>query len=110
MNTSDEKKYLAGILKFLDRAPRAVFLNPWFKVAYWIVLSLLFFALFRMEPGPYVLAAVGVAFVFGVVQGYLGVQEYAIRRWSFIRPHLNRQTIEARLAELDEPEKNSERS
>jgi len=35
MNTSDEKKYLAGILKFLDRAPRSVFLSPWFKVAHW---------------------------------------------------------------------------
>ena len=61
MNISDEKKYLAGILKSLDRAPR-------------------------------------------------GVQEHAIRRWPFIRPHLNRETIEARLAELDEREKNFERS
>lgn len=110
MNTSDEKKYLAGILKFLDRAPRSVFLSPWFKVAYWIVFFLLFFALFRLESGPYVLGAVLVAFVFGFAQGYLSVQEHAIRRWPFIRPHLNRETIEARLAELDEREKIFERS
>lgn len=110
MNTLHEKKYLRGILKYLDRAPRSVFLSPWFKVAHWIVLALLFFALFKMEARAEVLIAVGVAFVVGMGQGFSLFQEFAIRCWPFIRPHLSRETIEARIAELDESEKISKRS
>ncbi len=102
---SHEKKYLAGILKYFDRAPRSVSQSIWFKAAYWIITFLLFFALFKLEVRAEVILAVGIAFVIGLIQGMFIMHELTVRFWPIVRPHLNRESIEVRIAELEESEK-----
>jgi hypothetical protein len=110
MNTSDEKKYLAVTLRNFDRGPRGVLQSRWFTVMNSIVVALIFFALFKSGLAEDSMIAVLIAFVLGVVQGIFSFQDISVRYWPILQPHLNRESIESRLAELDEEAINSKQS
>jgi len=102
MKHVDEKRVLAGVLKSFNREPGKALFSRWVKAVLWLAVCVMFFGLFKMGFRYGSVFTVLVSFTIGIFAGIYSVYEIAARQWPFLHPHINRESVEARLAELDE--------
>jgi len=100
MSPTQEKRFLAVVLRRVDQANGGWLAKGWALSAIWLALvftSTIAFAISGLLP------AWGSALLFvvlGVVYSQLYFRVFAARGWPILRQHINRESLAARLGEL----------
>ena len=98
-NKSYEQKILEGVHKRLQSSKTPILFQRWFLIILWVILVLFLFLLYRaLNEGylPPIAAAIITLFV-GVSISWVVYLKEAEKQWSFLAPHLDRESIEDRL-------------
>lgn len=100
MTPIEENKYLVAVLKQIDNGPSRFFLSAWLYVVVWFGIALTFFAFFQAGDRAHpVLLALVSAFI-GILAGTLSFVQLAAKRWTYLRPHIDRDSVVKRISEL----------
>jgi hypothetical protein len=101
MNATQEKKYLKCVLKQFQLEKPGFYCGRVAEIVLWIVGITVVFVLFRMGHGLPLWVILAVSMFLGVLVGIFSFYKVAAERWPFLRPHVSRESIEARIAELE---------
>lgn len=100
MSPKEEQHYLQGMLRSMDGDDLGVITSKWLPWAAWPLLFVSIFLVlhFQRQLGTEVTG--GLACLLGVVAGVGMFWHVSAARWPYVRHHLNRESIERRLREL----------
>jgi len=101
MTPSQEKKYLVAVLKAIDNGPSKIWLSFWFDLLSWFAVAFIFFVLFQAGNRIHPLLTALVALFVGVLAGFVSFAQLSAKRWSYFRPHVDRNSVVKRLSELE---------
>ena len=97
----EERKILLAISQKRGGIPRSVF--RFFANVAFLVIGILAICIATMSSWPIVALAAGslvVGLLVGYVVGWYAVAQHSQERWVVVEPHLNMESITARLNEL----------
>ena len=100
MNAAAEKKLLRQVLRQLENPKQSMLTANWFLPIAWVVCFLLFMGAFqfgRYFGGGVITAAFTC---FGVLIGVIAYARACAKQESMMRGHIDRESINRRLAEL----------
>ena len=100
MNQAEESKYLDCILKQMDPGQTCIFCTRLAGVILWVIVGAVVFGLIKLDDSLPLWATLGVSMITGAL---IGMQQYlklATKNWPILRPHVSRESIERRIAEL----------
>jgi hypothetical protein len=99
----DERNFLSSILARLDRPNPRFFATRWPLVALWLTLVVFFMFVAQLARGYQansLVLALG-SFGLGLASAWVGYAVCWARQWPLIRRHLDRQSLQSRLQELE---------
>lgn len=101
MKPTEEAKLLNATLKRMDGTNKTIPERAWFFPAAWVLTVLCLLVVFKLaDRGITTPPISAVTMMIGMALGWAFLAGTASRRWRAIRPHLNRESIEKRIAEL----------
>jgi hypothetical protein len=102
MSEAKERKFLATVLRQLDRKPLTRAQRVWIDVIVWFVLAAAYYLLFRFWSSIHPVLLVPIATLIGIPIGVVAFLQSFGRYWLYLRPHVTRETMIERLRELDQ--------
>lgn len=102
MKPAQEAKILRAVLKRMDATEKSVPERAWFLPLVWALLVACLVVYFQLEdrgiiPPPFLVV---IPMALGAATYYAVWLAWAMRRWPVVGRHLNRESIESRIAEL----------
>ena len=101
MSPSHEARLLRKLLKRLDHGLQPSRFGKWGLVIGWLLLAAFFFALLRLGDNANRLAISLISMGIGALLAVLTIRGAAAAQWPSLYPHLNRESIAARLRQLE---------
>lgn len=103
MTPIQEKKLLTALFKRLDQTDVGIIGRPFFPFALWVALAIAFTVMFHLADNGSMPndALVIVAGVIGAFVGWILFYRTALTQWPVVRQHIDRDTVEKRLRELE---------
>ena len=101
MTPSDEIRLLSGVLKQIDHGPHRALQSTWLEIVMWLAVVALFLVMFQLGDRIHPLALALVSTSVGVIAGVFGICKTAARQWLVLRHHITRESVVARLAQLE---------
>jgi hypothetical protein len=101
MNRSTEAKMLRSVLKRIDSPPQRFLSSRWLMPSVWLAFVILV-AVFCVVGQTFGIWVAAFGFIF-LGMGYMHIwfKASAARGWPLLARHFNRESIEARLRELE---------
>lgn len=101
MTPTEERKYLAEILKLIDSGAPKAFQSFWVGLALWISAAAIFFAIFVAGDKVHPLVSLFISAFVGIALGAFTLAKLAAKQWPYLRNHVNRESVMGRLSELE---------
>ncbi len=101
MKTTEEKMYLECVLKQMDLEKPCFHCSRIAGMMLWVVIAAVVFFLFRMGHDLPIWAILAVSLFVGAIAGSYVLFRMVNSQWPFLRPHVSRESLEARIAELE---------
>jgi hypothetical protein len=103
VNTHKERKLLTSLLKARDKGPASGTVRILTYAVIWIVIffgTILYIKSFGRPSTQELLTYAGF-WLFGIFIGALSICDAARKQWPVIKPHIDFDTVEKRIKELD---------
>ena len=101
MTPSQERKYLRSVLDQLQNGAPWALRSRWVEIALWLATVVILLALFQLGGRLHPYISFSVCVLLGVVLGAFLFWQVAAAQWPFLRPHVSRESVERRIAELE---------
>jgi hypothetical protein len=101
MTPTEERIYLAEILKLVDSGAPKALQSSWTGLALWISAAAIFFAIFVAGNRVHPLVSLGISAFVGIAIGAFTLAKLAAKQWPYLRHHVNRESVAGRLSELE---------
>ena len=99
----DERKFLSALLSRLDRPDPRFLATRWPLALLWVAFVAFFMLIMQIAQG-YTVNPVALALgslLLGLIAAWVGYSVCWARQWPLVRGHLDRQSLRARLDELE---------
>ena len=100
MNQAEEKQYLECILKQMDPGQTCILCTRLAGVILWVIVGAVVFGLVKLNDSLPLWTTLGVSIFIGSLIGMHQYLKLATKNWPILRPHVSRESIERRIAEL----------
>ncbi|MBE5314818.1 MAG: hypothetical protein H4O13_05380 [Xanthomonadales bacterium] len=101
MSHIQEAKLLHKLQRQIEAQPSFQFSGVLISVVLWLALAVYFFLLLRLDGGFMLFVVAAASILFGIVIATAAFRGLAAKQWSFIKPHINQETVASRLRELE---------
>ena len=101
MSPTQEARLLRKVLRRCDQPPRSRGWPWWGELVVWALLAAFFFVLLRIEGGFQLFLVAIVSILVGCLITSLSFVRAALIQWPFLRPHISRESVAARLTQLE---------
>lgn len=103
MNAKRERRYLEGLLKMIHSDKPHQITSPWAVFIGWFMMLISMIIVFKLfGDGKNDLVLSFSSMMIGVAAGIFFMMRESFHQWPVFKPHTNKDSIERRLAELDE--------
>lgn len=100
MTPIEERRRLESILKHIDHHQSSALQSRWLPFVGWLAFAVLYFVAFRFWDRVHPLLLALIFSFAGGVAGVLAICRASARQWSVLRPHVDRDSIRARLEQM----------